>query len=137
MGGIAPLVACLGTTLGVCTKPKDVARAESLLETPASSGLGNPNMICVKMVITACGKNGQVERAAIWLQRMHSLGIEPDVMIYNTVIDGCARSGEVDKADEWHSKMQDSGAVPNVVSFSYVLHACAEAGEATRSEAWL
>ena len=52
-------------------------------------------------MIDACAKQGGLEMAERWLQRMSEKNVEANVVTYTSLIDACAKRGDLELAEHW------------------------------------
>jgi len=87
------------------------------------------NTVIYNTVINACAKNGRLERAETWLQRLASEPrLQPDVISYNTLVGACAKAGDAQMAEKWMTRMVEAGLQPNRVTYLVVLQQHSRAG---------
>ena len=90
-----------------------------------------PNEITYSIVINACAKGGESQRALNLLDEMRSRGLVPDIISYNSdhvrhgrqvamrarsVINACAKGGESQRALNLLDEMRSRGLVPDMIS---------------------
>ena len=102
-------------------KVGDLERAEKWFATMRKHGI-SANAICFSVLLNACAKASDPDRAEHWLQVkdtgmtlqgcffdfpqlvldvhqvMHEEGVTPNVVCYNNVIDACAKAGKAERA---------------------------------------
>merc|ERR1719160_1420660 len=109
-----------------CAKAKDLKGAEAGLMRLVENS--NEDAVCYNMVISLCGKLGEVKQAHRWMQHMLDAGVRPDVASFNSTIDACARCGDIAGAEHWLKRMEAAGLGANMISYNAVINACARAG---------
>jgi len=95
----------LNARLDDLIKKGSLEEAEDVL----SKSVPNADVISYNMVINACSKNGSVQNAQAWMQRMLDHGVQPDVASLNSVIDACARAGDANGAEHWLACLSSKG----------------------------
>jgi pentatricopeptide repeat protein len=118
-----------------CVKAKDLKGAEACLTRLAENS--NEDAVCYNMVISLCGKLGEVTQAHLWMQRMLDAGVRPDVASFNSTIDACARCGDIKGAEHWLRRMEAVGLSANTMTYNTVINACAQASDIPRAQWWM
>lgn len=118
-----------------CIKAKDLEGAEACLGRLAEKN--NVDAVCYNMVISLCGKLGQIKQAHAWMQRMLDAGVRPDVASFNTAIDAFARVGDITGAEHWLKRMETAGMCANTITYNAVINACARASDVPRAQWWM
>mmetsp|Transcript_44268 Transcript_44268/g.126748 ORF Transcript_44268/g.126748 Transcript_44268/m.126748 type:complete len:561 (-) Transcript_44268:71-1753(-) len=92
---------------------------------------GRASSMMLNLLLLACAKAGQPERAALVIRDAHGLekGQEErivDVVSYNTAIKGFAQAGSVHGCFKCFHAMIEHGLEPDGITFSTLLDACVE-----------
>lgn len=101
-----------------------------------------PDVAVYNAAISACGKNGQWERALELLADLSKAGaasspagrglrLAPDVISYNATIAVCASEGQWEVAVALLGEMEGAGVAPVSASYLPVIEACKRAGRHT------
>merc|ERR1719171_682494 len=85
--------------IDTAVKEGNVQQAEALLSELVEKS--NADAVSYNMVISACAKKGDGEKARMWMQRMLDDGVKPDGASFNSTIDSCARCGDTNGAEKW------------------------------------
>merc|ERR550514_2536114 len=92
--------------IDTCVKEGNVGQAEALLSELVSKS--NADAVSYNMVISACAKKGDGDKARAWMQQMLDNGVKPDIASFNSAIDSCARCGDTSGAEKWLARMKDA-----------------------------
>ena len=65
------------------------------------------------------------QRGLVCVEKMRSVGVEPNIFIYCTLIAACGKDGLADMALQLFKQMLDKGIKPDVSVFSALITACA------------
>merc|ERR1719262_1602698 len=93
-----------------------------------------PNAICYNAVIHACSREGNVERAKYWIEKMASQGVPPTVNSFSTIIDMLAKKGEINAALSWLKLMESSGIEADTVCYNMLFRAYSNLNEAEQAQ---
>eukprot|EP00434_Breviolum_minutum_P034245 symbB.v1.2.030299.t3/scaffold3332.1/size58911/4 len=85
-------------------------------------------------MMAAASRDGDLQLAIGWFQRMDGFNLQPDVVSYTTIISAAAKSGNLPVAEEWFQAAVAQGITPNVVTFTSLIDAAvrSENDEAAR-----
>ena len=89
----------------------------------------HPNTRTFSSLITACGRDGNIEEAERLFQVMKEFGVEPNVVTYNALIDMYGRGGECEMALQKFKELELAGLEPTEVTYSSLM-SCLKAAEA-------
>lgn len=79
--------------------------------------------------------NPEWERALMFLEEMHAVGLRPDAFSYSAAISACSRAGQVERALAVFKQCSaDHEEPPNSIVFNAVLAACQRGGAAWRAQ---
>jgi pentatricopeptide repeat protein len=94
-----------------------------------------PDEVTYTMMIHACAKNDEVERALNLFEDMSNRGLYPTDVTFNTIINACARRPDYyDEAFNLLGQMQEvHGFVPDQVTYNTLLHGCAKKKDLNRA----
>ena len=70
---------------------------------------------------------------ALW-EESQTLGVRPNIFLYNTIISKLAKARKVDHALALFSKMKQQGIRPSSVTYGAMISACARVGDAISAE---
>jgi leucine-rich PPR motif-containing protein len=80
-------------------------------------------------------KYGQLEQAMETFDKLKSLEIKTDEVLYNSLLDGCSKNKNLTKAFEVFEIMQkDPNCQPTTVSYNSLIDACVRTS--SLSKAW-
>lgn len=80
-----------------------------------------PDLITFSLLIKAHCDAGQLEEAFALIDKMPSLGLRPDVLIFNTLLVGCTKVANGELAKRIYSDMVASGEKPSNSTFSILV----------------
>merc|ERR1719298_237966 len=92
--------------IDTAVKEGNVEQAEGLLLELVEKS--NADAISYNMVISACAKKGDGDKARALMQQMLEKGVKPDIASFNSTIDSCARCGDLRGAEKWLAQMKDA-----------------------------
>jgi len=101
---------------------------------------GRASSMMLNLLLLACAKAGQPERAALVIRDAHGLekGQEErivDVVSYNTALKGFARAGSVEECCRCFRALVEHGLEPDGITFSALLDACVECSSVSSTKA--
>merc|ERR1719262_37924 len=121
--------------IDTCVKEGNVAQAEALLSELVEKS--NADAVSYNMVISACAKQGNGDKARAWMQKMLDNGVKPDIASFNSAIDSCARCGDTNGAGKWLSRMKEAGVQPNTITYNALINTCARSGKIETAKKWM
>merc|ERR1719382_963256 len=77
----------------------------------------------------ACVRCGDLQAAAVFLQNMMEMGIEPDLITFSTLIKGYSHIGEVHKALALSRELKTRGLKCDEIMYNSLIDGCAKAGK--------
>lgn len=94
-----------------------------------------PDEVTYTMMIHACAKNDEVEKALNLFEDMSNRGLYPTDVTFNTIINACARRPDYyDEAFNLLNQMQEvHGFVPDLITYNTLLHGCAKKKDLNRA----
>jgi pentatricopeptide repeat protein len=126
-----------GSVIKSFSQRKDFDRVWSLQEEMVKHGI-QFTQSTFNVLIDACARSGQMQRAEPLLKDMGEQGIEPNVITFSSVIKGYCSENRVDKAFELLEEMKKtSTVVPDEVTYNTLLDGCARYGQFERGLAVL
>ena len=60
-----------------------------------------PDEVSYNSLITACAKDGHLDSAEYWINKMYDAGLRPDEVSYHSVMDAWEHRGRMDKFGYW------------------------------------
>eukprot|EP00928_Gymnodinium_smaydae_P094240 TRINITY_DN7883_c0_g1_i1.p1 TRINITY_DN7883_c0_g1~~TRINITY_DN7883_c0_g1_i1.p1 ORF type:complete len:446 (-),score=92.29 TRINITY_DN7883_c0_g1_i1:233-1570(-) len=90
----------------------------------------------LNIVLAACVKTGNLEKALFWWNRFKKMDVETTLVSYNTMINVCARSKDIVQAEWWMNKMLQDGIEPCLISFTTLISVCGKLGKMSKAEEW-
>lgn len=88
-----------------------------------------PNYHIYSAVISACGKNDQIQRAIDHFNQIKEEGILPNLLVYKALISVCKKGGKLDLAIKYFNEMNEAGFKPDLITYNTVISAYAEHGD--------
>eukprot|EP00928_Gymnodinium_smaydae_P083508 TRINITY_DN6674_c0_g1_i1.p1 TRINITY_DN6674_c0_g1~~TRINITY_DN6674_c0_g1_i1.p1 ORF type:complete len:606 (-),score=78.38 TRINITY_DN6674_c0_g1_i1:249-2018(-) len=92
---------------------------------------------CLNHALHVFGKLGQSDVAGWVVEKLISLGIQPDVLIFNRLLAACSKAGDLQTAVAWWVYLVSLGAVPNNITYNTMIHACAQANDSQSAVYWM
>ena len=133
----ADLTTC-NTVLATCARTPHGARAQITLNTfnlMREAGL-TPNTVSFNVLISACERGGEWERALDCYDSLKLAGLSPDLITFNTLISVCAKGGQWAAAEECFKRMLQEGLAPKTITFNALISACEKGAALPRALHW-
>lgn len=86
----------------------------------------SPTATTYTALISAYGKNGQLDKALEIFDDMVKRGCERNVITYSSLISVCEKAGRWELALQLFDEMHHEGCKPNVVTYNSLIAACAQ-----------
>ena len=94
-----------------------------IIFTPLRGDQLRGQLIMKNIVISACEKGKQPERALEIFDMMQQQGIVPNVITYNALISAFEKGKQPERALEIFDQMQQQGIVPDIITYNALISA--------------
>ena len=112
--------------------PKELRFAGDLLRhSPVELTLAHFNAM-----LKLCGKAKDLKAAHLWMERLYSQGLKPNILSFNNLLSACAMVGSLTEAREVLRRMEELSIGPDGFSYLWLIKAAGQQGGAV-AEDWL
>lgn len=93
-----------------------------------------PDVYMISIVVNAHCREGSVECAERFVEKMEGMGFEVNVMVYNALVGGYVCKGDLDGAERVLGLMLGKGVERNVVTWTLLMKCYCRRGRADEAE---
>lgn len=114
-------VKSVNALLGACVNSKKYDKLEGLFKELPEKLNVKPDVVTYNIMIKGLCDNGELDKAAAFVDEIEKNGLEPDLVTYNTLFSAFYSKGKFEDGEKMWNRMISKNVVPDIISYNMKL----------------